>query len=67
MNLPEIFQQLEGRLDFYLDELALPVPELAAFTHYMISDAGEKKLLNETLIMKIFSRKFNYKIYMIIS
>ena len=67
MDLPEISQQPEGHLDFYLDELALPVPELAALTHYMISEAEGKKLLNETLIMKIFSRKSNSKIYMIIS
>lgn len=43
MHLPEISQQPEGHLDFYLDELALPVPELAALTHYMISEAGGKK------------------------
>jgi len=43
MDLPEISQQPEGHLDFYLDELALPVPELAALIHHMISDAGGKK------------------------
>jgi hypothetical protein len=46
MDLPEIFQLPEGRLDFYLDELALPVPELAAplyIIYYMISEKGKKK------------------------
>lgn len=58
MHLPEISQQPEGHLDFYLDELALPVPELAALTHYMISEAGGKKATkwnanNENIFKKV--------------
>lgn len=58
MDLPEISQQPEGHLDFYLDELALPVPELAALTHYMISEAGGKKTTkwnanNENIFKKV--------------
>ena len=58
MDLPEISQQPEGHLDFYLDELALPVPELAALIHYMISDAGGKKTTkwnanNENIFKKV--------------
>lgn len=57
-GLPEISQQPEGHLDFYLDELALPVPELAALTHYMISEAGGKNTTkwnanNENIFKKV--------------
>jgi hypothetical protein len=43
MDLPEIFQQPEGRSDFYLDELALPAPKLAFpsyMTQYKILEGG---------------------------
>lgn len=48
MDLPEIFQLPEGRLDFYLDELALPVPELAAPLLYDLRER-EKEKGNDTL------------------
>lgn len=43
MDLPEIFQQPEGRSDFYLDELALPTPKLAFPSYVYIYIRGREK------------------------
>lgn len=44
MDLPEIFQQLEDRLDFCPDELALPAPILA-FPYQILEFQTQKSLL----------------------
>jgi hypothetical protein len=43
VDLPEIFQQPEGRSDFYLDELALPTPKLSFPSYIFIYIRGRKK------------------------
>lgn len=59
VDLPEIFQQLEGHSDFYRDELALPAPKLASPFVILKGKMGEEK--EDILLLNVRPKMGNSK------